>query len=179
MFVSKQKKEENVAEYVLYMWQIEDLIRACQFNIDKIEATIISPQTISDEHKDQLKQWYVGLCNKMKIQKIEQSGHLRDVSEVVDELSLLHNTLLTFYQDETYAKFFSYAEPYLEEFRKVSNNPNASNIEVFFNALYAKMILKLQNKEISTSTEQAFEAFRNVLALLASKYKQMQAGELG
>ena len=37
MFVSKQLKEKNIAEYLIYMWQIEDLIRAngCDIGKDK------------------------------------------------------------------------------------------------------------------------------------------------
>lgn len=178
MFVSAQKKEENIAEYVLYMWQIEDVIRACKMDLDTIEKTIIQNQPLSDENKVLLKDWYKQLCNRMKLQKIELSGHLHEVNEVVEELSLLHNTLLTYYKDDKYAVFYSAAEPYIDEFRKVANNTDVSNIEVLFNALYAKLILKLQNKEISSSTEQAFEAFRNVLAYLASKYKLMKSGDL-
>ena len=28
MFISKQLKENNIAEYLIYMWQVEDMIRA-------------------------------------------------------------------------------------------------------------------------------------------------------
>ena len=34
MFVASQKRKENIAEYLLYMWQIEDLIRANNLDID-------------------------------------------------------------------------------------------------------------------------------------------------
>lgn len=178
MYISRQKKEENIAEYVLYMWQIEDVIRACKLDLDTIEKTIISNQEIEEEQKAELKSWYKDLCNKMKLQKVVESGHIREVNEVVEELSMLHNSLLTYYKDEKYIEFYSIAEQYMSEFKKVSNNPTASNIEVLFTALYAKLILKLQGKEISSSTEEAFQAFRNVLAYLAAKYKQLQNGEL-
>ncbi len=178
MYVSRQKKEENIAEYVLYMWQIEDVVRACKLDLAKIDKAIIANQPIEEAQKEELRGWYKDLCNKMKLQKIEQSGHLREVNEVVDELSMLHNTLLTYYKDEKYIEFYSFAEQFINEFKQVSNNPKASNIEVLFNALYAKLILKLQGKDISSSTEEAFQAFRNVLAYLAAKYKQMKNGEL-
>ena len=178
MYISRQKKEENIAEYVLYMWQIEDVIRACKLDLTKIEKTIISQQDLEDAQREELKAWYKGLTNKMKIQKIEQVGHLREVNEVVEELSMLHNTLLTYYKDEKYIEAYSGAEQYINEFKSVSNNPTASNIEVLFSALYAKLILKLQGRDISSSTEEAFQAFRNVLAYLAAKYKQMKNGEL-
>ncbi|RKW59613.1 MAG: DUF4924 family protein, partial [Prevotella sp.] len=28
MYIAKQLREKSIAEYILYMWQIEDLIRA-------------------------------------------------------------------------------------------------------------------------------------------------------
>lgn len=39
MFTATQRKKENIAEYLLYMWQIEDLIRANDLDMDKIEKT--------------------------------------------------------------------------------------------------------------------------------------------
>lgn len=51
MIIAQQKRKENIAEYLLYMWQVEDLIRAYNFDIDKIEANIISGYAISDDKK--------------------------------------------------------------------------------------------------------------------------------
>ena len=42
MIVAKQKRKENIAEYLLYMWQVEDLIRANQFDIDSIRRNVIA-----------------------------------------------------------------------------------------------------------------------------------------
>ena len=40
MIVAKQKRKEKIAEYLLYMWQVEDLIRANQFDIDTTSRTM-------------------------------------------------------------------------------------------------------------------------------------------
>ena len=37
MIIASQKKKENIAEYLLYMWQIEDLIRVYKLDIDAIQ----------------------------------------------------------------------------------------------------------------------------------------------
>ena len=42
MIIAKQKRKENIAEYLLYMWQIEDLIRANNFDMDLIRRTVIA-----------------------------------------------------------------------------------------------------------------------------------------
>ncbi|MDE6400025.1 MAG: DUF4924 family protein, partial [Muribaculaceae bacterium] len=41
MITASLKKRENIAEYLLYMWQIEDLIRANGLDIEKIKSNII------------------------------------------------------------------------------------------------------------------------------------------
>ena len=36
MLIAQQKLKENIAEYILYMYQIEDVIRAYHFDLNKI-----------------------------------------------------------------------------------------------------------------------------------------------
>ena len=43
MIIARQKRKENIAEYLLYMWQVEDLIRANKFDMDSINRTVIAP----------------------------------------------------------------------------------------------------------------------------------------
>ena len=66
MFVSKQLKEKNIAEYLIYMWQIEDLIRANGCDIEKIKSTIIAPYPLTEEQKAELTQWYMDLIEMMR-----------------------------------------------------------------------------------------------------------------
>jgi len=46
------------------------------------------------------------------------------------------------------------------------------------NGLYAKLMLRLQGKEISKETEDGFDAFAKVLGYLSAKYNDMKAGKL-
>ncbi|NJM15399.1 MAG: DUF4924 family protein [Bacteroidales bacterium] len=41
MLIAKEKRNENVAEYILYMWQLEDLLRGCNFDINIVEREIV------------------------------------------------------------------------------------------------------------------------------------------
>ena len=36
MDIALAKRRENIAEYILYLWQIEDLLRALQFSPEAI-----------------------------------------------------------------------------------------------------------------------------------------------
>ncbi|MDE7144362.1 MAG: DUF4924 family protein, partial [Muribaculaceae bacterium] len=35
MIIASEKRKNNIAEYLLYMWQIEDIIRANNLDIDR------------------------------------------------------------------------------------------------------------------------------------------------
>ena len=37
MIIAQQKRHENMAEYLLYLWQVEDIIRACKLDLNVIE----------------------------------------------------------------------------------------------------------------------------------------------
>lgn len=41
MKIASQKRKENIAEYLLYMWQIEDIIRANGLDMDRIRHNVI------------------------------------------------------------------------------------------------------------------------------------------
>ena len=40
--IARQLKEKNIAEYLIYMWQEEDLIRANHGELEEIEANVIA-----------------------------------------------------------------------------------------------------------------------------------------
>ena len=42
MIIAEQKRKENIAEYLLYMYQVEDMIRANELDLESIEKTLIS-----------------------------------------------------------------------------------------------------------------------------------------
>ena len=46
MKIAQQLKEKNIAEYLIYMWQVEDLIRANGCDLDRVEQNIIAYPTV-------------------------------------------------------------------------------------------------------------------------------------
>lgn len=178
MFIANQKQNENIAEYVLYMYQIEDLIRGYNFDLDKIIDNYVRPQLPDNSFIEQYKDWYKNLITQMKSQRIETSGHLHDLKDILVEISYLHNTLLNLANDEKYRTLYETATPYIEEFKEKSNLKDKNNIEVLFHALYMKLLLRLKGKEISAETEEAFDSMRVVLAYLSRSYHLMKKGEL-
>ena len=178
MLIAKKTRENNIAEHVIYMFQIEDLIRANNLDLDTIINTIIAPQ-ISDENLvKEYAEWYAGLIKQMKTEGIQKQGHLSDLNEIIMELLMLHNTLLNVLNDKEYKLRFDKAVSDMKEFQSKSNSSNINIIEVGFNALYSKIILKLKGQTFTASTEEAFGHISQVLGYLAIYYKKMQNGDL-
>jgi hypothetical protein len=178
VFIAQSKLQENIAEYILYMYQIEDLIRSFQFDLEKIMEHFVKPQLPDQSFEQSYRQWYGDLIQQMKNQKIEEKGHLFLIQEVMIELSYLHNTLLNLSNDEKYKTIFETALEHANEFKEKSNLKDKNHIEIMFHALYMKLLMKLQKKEISSETEEAFDSMRVVVAYLSRAYHQMKRGEL-
>ena len=178
MLIAKQKEQENIAEYMIYMYQIEDLIRAYKFDLDALITSFVEPSLPDRSFLNQYKEWYQKLIVSMQSQRIEKTGHLIELNEILMELAYLHNTLLNQANDEKYRMLTDTANPYVEEFKSKSNLRDKHNIEVILQAMYMKLLLKLQKKEISPETEDAFDAMRAQIAYLTRAYHQMKRGEL-
>lgn len=178
MLIAQQKLEENIAEYILYMYQVEDIIRAYNFDLDAIISQYVRPQLPDETFIPQYTKWYKGLIQDMQDQRKQKSGHLLELNEILVELSFLHNTLLGQVNDVKYTGLVEAAKPYVEEFKEKSNLKDKNDVELLFGAMYMKLLLRLQKKEISPETEEAFDSMRIMLAYLAKAYHKMKRGEL-
>ena len=56
MRIAQQLKEKNIAEYLIYMWQVEDLIRANDCDLDKLRVNVIDRFPVGE--RDGLERWY-------------------------------------------------------------------------------------------------------------------------
>ncbi len=178
MIIASQKKRENIAEYLLYMWQIEDIIRAYELDIDRIQQQIIDPYDLPDEQKKSMREWYESLIDMMRAEGVEKSGHLQLNKNVLIDLTDLHLRLLKSTREPFYGAAFFKTLPYIVELRAKSGHEKAGELESCFNALYGVLLLRLQKKEISSETLKAIQQISSFLALLAEKYKLDKNGEL-
>jgi len=177
MFIAAQKKKENIAEYILYMWQLEDMLRACNFDIELLSAQLIEPLDIDETQKAQVKVWYAGLAKQMKQAKIEQKGHMYELVEITSELFFLHTTVITTLKNKDYEEAYTKAQPLLQELSKKQKTMQ-NEVEIALTFLYGIWMLRVKGKEISEDTKQAVPAISKWLAFLSKLYADMKAGKL-
>ena len=85
--IAESKKRNNISEYIIHMYQTEDLIRVYDFDMDQIKQYVISHIPANDEERKEIAEWYEQVMEKMKYEKIEAKGHLNEVQQYVAELS--------------------------------------------------------------------------------------------
>lgn len=178
MLIAREKKKSNIAEYILYMWQLEDMLRGLQFDMERVKEQLILPFRPDEQAAREMYEWYDNIVEMMRLEKVQDSGHIRVVMNNVDELTELHFYLLHKAHDRRYHQIVTMAAVNLVEFRnRAAAGNEISDVELALNGLYGHLLLRLRKAEISAETGSAMETFGRMIAYLAARYKKMEEEE--
>lgn len=144
-----KSKRDNIAEYILYLWQMEDYLRAFPQNA---EAT--------PELHD--------LNEMMHREGIVEGGHLALANNALSEVEELHAQILD--EDAMYRAAMIRLRPALNLLKAKTDRPTMSDIEACFVLLYQVMMLRLQKKEITPETADVQQRATQVLQFLSKTY---------
>jgi len=178
MIVAQQKRKENIVEYILYMWQIEDIIRAHDFDMDKIEENLIQQYDQPDDVRQQIYEWYESLVEQMKEEQIVQQGHMAVYKRLIDDLYELHQKLLQNTDELAYIEAYQKARPALNELVQKAKGAVSHEIEAAFTGLYGLLLLRLGGQEIKHGTAEAIADISQLMARLSQRFHQVERGEL-
>lgn len=176
MKIAEQLKEKNIAEYLIYMWQVEDLIRANGCDADRLETALIAQ--FPEEERPALREWYANLADMMHTEGVVERGHLQINRNVILNLTELHARLLASTRYPFYNAAYFKALPFIVELRQKNGHKDEPELETCFEALYGVLLLRLQKKELIPATAKAMEAISRFVALLAAYYDKDKRGEL-
>ena len=145
MDIALAKRRENIAEYILYLWQIEDLLRALQFSPEAIYSQLIAPRGIEEGQRHNYLLWYMDIANLLREEGKEEKGHLEHTLHLIGDLNDLHLQLMKLPIGEHYRQTFAKLEPELPRLRAVLGR-EMSDIELCFRALYAAMLYRIKGE---------------------------------
>lgn len=94
MFIAQELRKKNIAEYLLYMWQVEDTIRAFDCSLTRIKREYIERFDLSEEQKEEEIDWYGNLIRMMNQEGCREKGHLQINKVTLQMLIELHSQLL-------------------------------------------------------------------------------------
>ncbi|MBS2210566.1 DUF4924 family protein [Carboxylicivirga mesophila] len=178
MIVAQQKKKENIIEYILYMWQVEDLIRANQLDMSLIDKHIMPGYQQSDDVILEIRDWWANLAEMMRMENKSEKGHLQVNINTVNDVNRLHNQLLKAPNEVAYQHLYNSMAATIQEFDNKSGNNLSNDIEICLTAIYSSFLLKLKHQKVSEQTELAIKNFSKLLSMLAKKFNEEQAGKL-
>ena len=164
-------KQENIAEYLLFMWQTEDLLRACNLDIDQLQRSLIDSSYTSDEERTKARDWYEGLIMMMKTEGVQQEGHLQINKNLIIDLTDVHLRLLNDPKESEYIALYYNTLPHIVALRAKAGDKQLPELETCFIALYGYLLLKLQKREITGETQAAVAQITSLLRLLSKKYQ--------
>lgn len=144
-----RSKKDNIAEYILYLWQMEDYLRAFPQQADA-----------SPELHD--------LNEMMHREGILEGGHLQLATNALEELEELHRELLD--EDAMYRAAIIRLQPSLNLLKAKTDRPTMSDIEACLLLLYQIMMLRLQQHEITPETASVQTQATQLLQFLSRTY---------
>lgn len=177
MLVAKAKRKENIAEYILYLYQVEDLIRAFQFDMDLIEKRLVSSYKADEKTSKEIVDWYQNLLLMMQKEGLREKGHLQFLHNLIIDLNQFHIKLVETQKDSMYVNTYQAVAGLVTEL-KLKNKKADNDIQVTLDAIYGYLLLKMQQKKVSEETVSAIKRLSNWLGALSKLYKDFEAGDL-
>ena len=85
MYIANELRKNNIAEYLLYMWQIEDTIRAFGCSLPRIRREYIARFDYTDEQKDEEADWFGNLVRMMNEEGCREDSDDQDLPPLMEE----------------------------------------------------------------------------------------------
>ena len=177
MILAQEKRKTNIVEYVLYMWQIESILRSFELNEEKVLEFVETQYGVEPKQLDEIKSWYQNLLVMMEKEQKQKSGHLQFLSNVVDDLNRFHLALVQQAIDPGYIQLYNQLRADIE-LMKSKSEVKENEVEAMLNAIYLYLLMRMKQTDVSESTKAGVEGFSKLLASLAKLFKSYESGDL-
>ncbi len=177
MDIAQSKRKENIAEYILYLWQIEDLLRALRFDEASIDAALVAPRGFSESKSMLFRSWYVEMGNLLRREGKTEKGHLEHTLHLIADMQDLANRISKLAVGADYRREYDKVAPLLPELRQKMEGQEVGDIELCFRALYASMLYRMKG-EHSELSDEIVKTISPVIAELARVYRGVEEGTI-
>ena len=152
-----KSKKDNIAEYILYLWQLEDYLRA------------FPEQAMSETS-------LMEIYDMMHQEGIMDGGHLQLAQNALAEMEELHNELVD--TEAPYRAVIMHMEPRLNILKAKTDNPLMSDVEACLTLLYQVMMLRLKKQPISPETDEVVKDATQLMRFLSKAYYDDSQAEI-
>jgi len=176
MLIAQKKRKENIAEYILYLYQVEDLIRAFNFDLNLIQERLVNAYKVDEETKEEIRNWYTNLVIMMDKEGIRKKGHLQFLSNLINDLNDFHLRLMENDADKMYVQTYKLTAGLITELK--GKNPAAKNeVQLALDTIYGFLLLKIKKSKVSDATSDAVKQLSHWLGILSKLYQNFESGD--
>jgi len=177
MLIAKQKRKENISEYILYLFQVEHLIRALKLDMELINKLLVAQYKTTQNKSEEITAWYENLVVMMEKEGIREKGHFQFLKNLINDLNEIHLKLLETQIEPNYISVFQSTAGLITELKQ-KNSLAESDVEAALDAIYGFLLLKMQQKPVTDNTTEAIKRIVAWLNVLSELYRKFEAGEL-
>lgn len=179
MHTARELRHTNIAEYILYLWQLEDLFRSLQFSPQAIFSQFVAPRTdLAPSDAEALHTWYMEFCEMLEREGKRTQGHSEHTLHLIADLHDLHLRLLKQPVGARYQTLWLGMEGAIGDLRMAMGGESTlSDIELCFRALYGAMLYKLKGVDGRGAVEDTLAYVSPLIAELAAMYGKVERGE--
>jgi len=153
---------ENTIDRIIGFWQTEDLLRAYQFDIEKLTQKQFVQ---TDSKTDEARSFLVELKEAMEKEDVLEKGHTRHSMLLIEEKETMHLELLK--SNSVYKETFEKVQHAVGAYNK-QQNINLGAVAVLFELLYAYYLKKLSGDEESELVAQMANTAAECINILYS-----------
>ncbi len=166
--ILEELQKQNPAEYILYMWKLEDMVRAfpsqasfdnyCKEarNTENVEEFI---QILEDVYRD---------LNKEE-EATKAGVHIARVKQLIEDLEAEHKRLSEDEKEQVYQGVYLQVLPSIVSLKAKGGGQEKGEIETCLIAVYGYHILQSQQKEIYPETLEMLKKISLLLSILGEK----------
>lgn len=177
MLISREKRREKVTDYLIHMFQAEDLIRALNRDLVQIESKIIAPYNLTESKHHEMVDWYANLVLMMEKEQKTGKGHLQFIINLINEVNEFHFRLVDSGTDTSYTEIYRTVAGLIRELRH-KGATGESDVEIALTALYGFVLMNLKDQTISEETRQAMRMISLWLDKLSEMFRLYESGDL-
>lgn len=173
MFIAEKLRKQNVIAYLVYMYQVEDVIRAYQLDTERIRKDYLVRFGYDEDQLDKACEWYVALVNMMKDEGCQEHGHVQVVRATLTLLEDRHQELLATHEHPDYERVYAQILPILVQLRS-KGGKEKTEVENCMDAIYGLSVLEMRHQQVSDETRRGLKPVAQLMDMLGNYYREPQ-----
>ena len=174
MYIAKKLRKENITAYIIYMFQVEDMLRACHLDMEQVERSYLARFGYEEAQKQEAYEWYAALIRMMKEEGCQEKGHVQVVKATLALLYDRHCELMQDTKQATYHACYYKALPNIVALRAHGGDKARNEVENCLEAIYGFTLLKMKGQSPSQQTCEAITPITRWMEMLSQLYERAE-----